>query len=436
MSADQGGEVLLPHFINHYHQLGITYRRMLILVHHDPDRSRESLERIATICHGYMLECRFWEEPFSVEGQYREHLKMLKDFVYDPYDWILYANVNEFHDWEGNIKCVLLVVFFSLLIQVVCCCCVYQKTCFGGSYACWVYLFRYAVEKANRKRAYYITGPYVDRFSGDFRAISVPAMSDGRKTGDVFDTFPVRCPSPEIIDRYTDPDAPPATQPYGEPIGHHPGSKVVAFRNSMRVTRLRDGVLSPDEAKVYLSNCSTIEPHLCPRMSLDGPPEDLYHLTPYAMYQSQYRYKDTPLKEEIGINITLWHALEWAGIQVPIHRIDWAKEVLSKHREWLERYKGTCTVERQGAQLQQCSPLLASWHEKARMYHDAVSGRQMKVSEMCDRGRLLGFDTNTLDMGLAWEEFETSLKVVSKVRNSIKGDSRTRLENIKKKIHH
>lgn len=111
VSADQGGEVLLPHFINHYHQLGITYRRMLILVHHDPDRSRESLERIATICHGYMLECRFWEEPFSVEGQYREHLKMLKDFVYDPYDWILYANVNEFHDWEGNIKCVLLVVF-------------------------------------------------------------------------------------------------------------------------------------------------------------------------------------------------------------------------------------------------------------------------------------------------------------------------------------
>ena len=110
VSADQGGEVLLPHFINHYHQLGITYRRMLILVHHDPERSRESLERIATICHGYMLECRFWEEPFSIEGQYREHLKMLKDFVYDPYDWILYANVNEFHDWEGNIKCVLFVI--------------------------------------------------------------------------------------------------------------------------------------------------------------------------------------------------------------------------------------------------------------------------------------------------------------------------------------
>ena len=105
--ADHGGDVLLPHFINHYHQLGITYRRMLLVVHHDPSiGSTESLEKIATICHGYNLECRFWEEEFSVEGQYEQHLKMLRDFVYDPYDWVLYADVNEFQDWEGPIKYV------------------------------------------------------------------------------------------------------------------------------------------------------------------------------------------------------------------------------------------------------------------------------------------------------------------------------------------
>ena len=70
------------------------------------------------------------------------------------------------------------------------------------------------------------------------------------------------------------------------------------------------------------------------------------------------------------------------------------------------------------------------------MYLSAVSGHPIEVSEECDSGRLLGTDTDTTYGGLAWEEFETSLKVVSKVRNSIKGDSRTRLENLKKDIVH
>ena len=62
MPADHGGEVLFPHFVNHYHQLGITYRRMLVLVHHDPEKyERGALERIMGMCHGYGLECKVWE---------------------------------------------------------------------------------------------------------------------------------------------------------------------------------------------------------------------------------------------------------------------------------------------------------------------------------------------------------------------------------------
>lgn len=107
MSTLQGGEALLPHFINHYHQLGLTYRRMLLLVHHDPQlASRASLTKIETICHGYNLECRIWEGTFDVDEQYRQHLKMLRDFISDPYDWILYAEMNEFQDWEGHVKYV------------------------------------------------------------------------------------------------------------------------------------------------------------------------------------------------------------------------------------------------------------------------------------------------------------------------------------------
>lgn len=107
VSTEHGGEALLPHFINHYHQLGLTYRRMLILVHHDPELApKGSLTNIATICHGYNLECRFWEGTFDVDEQYRQHLKMLQDFVYDPYDWILYAEIHEFQDWQGPVKYV------------------------------------------------------------------------------------------------------------------------------------------------------------------------------------------------------------------------------------------------------------------------------------------------------------------------------------------
>ena len=414
--ADHGGDVLLPHFINHYHQLGITYRRMLFVVHHDPSiGSTTSLEKIATICHGYNLECRFWEEEYSAEGQYEQHLKMLRDFVYDPYDWVLYADVNEFQDWEGPIKYVLCVQYCHQLLR-----------CIDVSRM----QFRYAVERANRMRAYYITGPYVDRFSEDFRPRSVPVMSDDNLKEDIFDIFPWRCPSPEIIDKYTDPDSPSATSPFGGPVGHHPGSKVVAFRNSMRVSRLRDKVLSPKIAKLYLGNCSTIKPYYCPRMSLDGPPKDLYHLTPYSTYEAQYRYPTTPERDQISVNITLWHDVEWGGMQVPIHRINWASDVLSHHRAWLERYKGSCRLDHYDSD---CQSLLESWHTRFQMYQAAISNDPVQPLEECDRGRLLGADTNTLYAGLAWEEFETSLKVVSRVRNSIKGDSRTRLENIKKK---
>lgn len=59
VSADYGGEVMLPHFINYYHQLGITYRRFLVIVHHTPGKyPRRGLELITGICQGYSVECR------------------------------------------------------------------------------------------------------------------------------------------------------------------------------------------------------------------------------------------------------------------------------------------------------------------------------------------------------------------------------------------
>ena len=201
----------------------------------------------------------------------------------------------------------------------------------------------------------------------------------------------------------------------------------------MRPTRMRDEILKPDDAMGYLGDCGDLletAPELCPRMSLDGrPPEDLYDLTPYSKLSSQYRYKNTPEGKDIHVNITLWRPVEWGGMQVPIHRIHWADEVLPSHRSWLERFKGTCEVD---AERPECAPLLESWWTRASMYRAATRGAAVEPPERCDSGRLLGLQTNTTNFGLAWEQFETRLNVVGRVRNVVKGDSRTRLAALEK----
>jgi len=105
VSSDYGGDLLLPHFVNHYHQLGITYRRFLVLVHHTPGKHpRAALEKITGICQGYSLECRLWEGEYNPDEQYERHLRILNDFVLDPYDWIVIADSDELQVWPGMIR--------------------------------------------------------------------------------------------------------------------------------------------------------------------------------------------------------------------------------------------------------------------------------------------------------------------------------------------
>lgn len=287
---------------------------------------------------------------------------------------------------------------------------------------------RYAVERANRNRAYFITGPRIHRLGAKLTSDRVPSISAEKQVDNILDAFPKRCPSPTIVYQYIDPEAVEATSPLATPVRHHPDSRVVAFRNSMRVTRSRDSVLSPDDAKLYLGNCSRLEQSKCPRMSLEGYPKDLFHLTPFHKYKHQYRYSGTPSNTDIHLNITLWHDVEWAGMQVPIHSLEWSRDVLPKHHDWLERYKGTCRDIHEDDRT--CSPLVKRWPRVASLLKQAMDGKSLDLGYDCDEGGLLGeLETNSTYMGLAWEQFETSLKVVSKVRNDQIGDSRTRLEH-------
>jgi hypothetical protein len=102
VAADYDGAALFPHFINYYRQLGIPYRRFLVMVHHTPGRyTRRGLDHVAGQCMSFSIECRVWEGLFSSEAHLERMLGMLGDYVFDPEDWIVMADNDEFQDWGG-----------------------------------------------------------------------------------------------------------------------------------------------------------------------------------------------------------------------------------------------------------------------------------------------------------------------------------------------
>lgn len=46
--------------------------------------------------------CRVWEGTYSSEEAMAQQLTMLRDYIVDPSDWVVAADVDEFHDWGGG----------------------------------------------------------------------------------------------------------------------------------------------------------------------------------------------------------------------------------------------------------------------------------------------------------------------------------------------
>lgn len=46
--------------------------------------------------------CRVWEGQYSSEAHMAQQLAMLRDYVSDPTDWIVAADVDELQDWGGK----------------------------------------------------------------------------------------------------------------------------------------------------------------------------------------------------------------------------------------------------------------------------------------------------------------------------------------------
>ena len=60
VSADYDGTTLMPHLLEHYYGLKVPYSRMLVNVHHNPEKyDRVGLDMILGTCASYRVYCRY-----------------------------------------------------------------------------------------------------------------------------------------------------------------------------------------------------------------------------------------------------------------------------------------------------------------------------------------------------------------------------------------
>ena len=371
VSAEYGGDLLLPHFVSYYHQLGITYRRFLVLIHHNPQSyDRRALNRLTGICSGYSLECRIWEGLYTPDRHLEQQLMMLKDFVYSPYDWIISANVNEFQEWPtSNVN-------------------------------------NFLTSKSGRNSSAESPSFYVGSI---YERIAVNGTSGPiLQHPSIFKQFPLKCLRK----------------------GHE--RKIVAFKNFLRPGRSQRRIISPDMARKYFSRCSEKSTCLRPSLSPDDMDRDLYDLTPYRMYYGHYEYHNG--NDKSANSSEMLHVVGAKHAEIGIHQIKWHRESLNQTRDLLLRYRGNCTLtdDKEGdiAIDPTCRPLLPDWKILAKEFIDRLAGHQNDVpSSNCTFAPVQrGVDAvDTTYEALAWEEFEGYLEVVSKVRQRVKGDSQSRL---------
>jgi len=386
VSADHGGDLLLPHFINYYHQLGITYRRFLILVHHTPGKfPRDGLERLLGICQGYAVECKLWEGEYTPDRYLQHKLTMLRDFVYEPLDWVVIADVDELQEWPTHD------------------------------------LNDYLATESQETLVTYFIGEFVDRVAASGELAEIAPVNINNFTPSLFDQFPLKCiPNSKNASSST------------TGRSHVTLQKVIAFKNYLRTGRSRRRVVSPDAAKSYFSPCKP--GRLCPRggLDLEDSQLDLFNLTPYFWYENRYKYIGSPTGAR-GEKFFWPYRVNppKRGGPIYVHHFQFHSGLVDQTQEKLQRYRGNCNVD---VDLPNCEPLVPHWPSVAVAWRRLRTLLQVDVTGMhCELAPKVGVTDdipngiNTAYMGLVWEEFEENLNVASRVRNTVKGDSQTRL---------
>ncbi len=332
------------------------------------------------------MECKLWEGEYTPDRHLEHELTMLRDFVDEPLDWVVVAEVDELQEWPTSD------------------------------------LSDYLGNESQETLVSYYMGNYVDRIAASGELAEITPVSIKNFTPSLFDQFPLKC-------------VPNSKNQSSSATGQSPivRQKVIAFKNYLRAGRSRRRVISPDAAKSYFSPCKP-GGRLCPRggLSVEDKNLDLFNLTPYSWYENRYKYIGTP-RGARGEKFFWPYRVNppKRGGPVYVHHFQFHSGLVEQTQETLQRYRGNCDVD---VVLPNCKPLVPQWPSVAAAWRRLRTLLQVDTTGMhCELATKVGVSEhlpsgiNTAYMGLAWEEFEEHLNVESKVRNTVKGDSQTRL---------
>jgi hypothetical protein len=325
---------------------------------------------------------------------------MLADYVYDPYDWVVVADNDEFQDWGGGLikhKLQAAAMFNATWIKGN----LLDRVAPGG----WLTPIQPVdgddddnVEDRDRDSSR--TGHYGGEEEEEEDAIldnnnnsitdAITSTNDRTQTIEkppqsLFQQYPLRC---HVVQR----------------LYKGWAFKVVAFRNYLRPGRANHLMIQPDKAKSYLGACPNTttttttnnkKPQKCPRGRNINLDKDLYKLTPYHWYRKRYKYPyiSDQVAATLPPKLKLWEAVEHtAAPPITIHHFKWHQGVLESMRQRSEYYSGDCNLgekEKTGKGGKEgeggCTPRMLHWKESATTYRALKETMRLDTAMMgCD----------------------------------------------------
>jgi len=317
---------------------------------------------------------------------------MLADYVYDPYDWVVVADNDEFQDWGGGLikhKLQAAAIFNATWIKGN----LLDRVAPGG----WLTPIQPADDD---------DGDIEDRDSsriGQYRE-EEDTMLDNNNSSTNDDNI-----TNHGTQTIENPPPPPQSLFQQYPLRCHVvqrlykgwAFKVVAFRNYLRPGRANHLMIQPDKAKSYLGACpittttttATKKPQKCPRGRNINLDKNLYKLTPYYWYRKRYKYPyiSDQVAAALPPKLKLWEPVEHtASPPITIHHFKWHQGVLESMRQRSEYYSGDCILgvkekSGQGGKEGGCTPRMLHWKESATTYRALKETMRLDTTMMgCD----------------------------------------------------
>lgn len=307
VATDYGDDILLEHFIQHYHHLGVPYDRFLFVLYHNPTYKNDATsgyQRSVTFLRANNFAFRIWEDQYSSHRANANFLELALEVAMSPYSWIVKLHIDEFLQTDGR-------------------------------------LMRELITEAEREGATFIEGSHVDR------------LARGGVLRKILPGVPLEVQMPVACSLSVDIAGPP--------------ERVFAFKAFLRPEDEGRRIVPPKYARPYFSACSVVTKMPvasgiikdCSGSKQLEPAKlfDSYHLTPYAKYSAKYAGKK--------FNATLargrppWEVKAFSQ-KLILHHVKWHSGVVANLRDRAGWYRGDCNP---GIVSQKCTPRHADWRQ-------------------------------------------------------------------------